>query len=522
MKNLMAKKISLCLIILFTCGVFSSPANNVSKIEVLKGEKWWGLFVSNAPVEPFLQPFKVNTGETPLAGFYRPVLLSNNGRFIWSSEPMEIEFTGTEIIVTSAHEKVGVQKGGKNLREAYLVSCHKYFPPSGKVPDVNMFTMPQYDTSLELGFLQDQESVVAYAERILGEGLPAGIIVIPDGWASKVEPYAFNTELYPDPAGMFAKLHSLGFKAMLTVTPYVPAYGREYAGGLKDGYFLTGEGGAPYIMETAAGFCTAYDMSDAEQAGIMSAAVKKIKADYKVDGFRFDCRNVVPYFAGNKEKEEAYMKAWAGLSDGLSLTELLPSAGISQEPHIGGIEVAEKAAGNFFVSAINDMISAGLTGYPYSTVMAAAGDAQSLFADPALMAKFLQLEAAMPVMRISFAPWRVKDTKYYNSIVEAVKFRSELGEYVAELVAESAKTAEPLMRHMEYQFPKSGFNDCNDQFMLGSKYLFAPNTGEAQKRMVRIPKGVWTDRDGNRIKGPVVKEVDCSDGRLVYFKLTGK
>lgn len=522
----MSKKtafISIVSAMLFTLTAALASAANVTKVEVLKGEKWWGLFVSNAPVEPFLKPFKVNTADSPVIGFYRPVLLSSNGRFIWSSEPMDIEFNGTEIVINSEHEKVEVQKAGKDLRTAYMASCHKYFPPSGNVPDVSIFTMPQYDTSLELGFVQDQQGVLAYAERILAEGLPAGIIVIPDGWRSQLRPYTFDSELYPDPAGMFDKLHSLGFKVMLTVTPYLPAYGREYAEGLSKDFFLRDSNKEPFIIKSNGGFATAYDISEPEQASVISNAVKDIKNNYKVDGFRFDCRNVMPYFADNdKAKEADYMKVWAELSEGVSLTEFLPAVEMAEGPHISGIEIAEQEAGNLFVSAINDMISAGLTGFPYSTVMSVTENSSLLLTSPEIMAKFLQLEAAMPVMRISFAPWRLKDTKYYSAIVEAVNFRKDLGEYVSDLVAESARMGEPLIRHMEYQFPKSGFSDCDDQFMLGSKYLFAPNTGDAAKRTVRIPKGVWTDRDGNRIKGPVVKEVDCSDGRVIYFKLTGK
>lgn len=501
-------------------GAFASSSANVTKIEVLKGEKWWGLFVSNAPVEPFLKPFKINTADSPVIGFFRPVLLSSNGRFIWSGEPMEVEFDGSQIIITSEHEKVNVQKGGKNLRDAYLVSCHKYFPPNGKVPDLSMFSMPQYDTSLELGFSQNQHDIISYAERILAEGLPAGVIIIPHGWSSPVNPYVFNPELYHDAGEMFGRLHSMGFKVMLTVSPYVPAYGKEYVEGLSKGYFLRDGNGEPYVVKTVNGFCTGYDLSEPEQAVIIAEGVRELRSNYPVDGFRFDCRNIMPALADDTRKKEDFMTAWSGLAGEMSLVEFMPAIETSSNSYISGIQTDYDAAHNIYVSIINDMISAGLTGYPYSSVLSVTENPSYLFADNERMAKFLQLEAAMPVMRICFAPWRIKDTPYYNGVVEAIKLRSELGPYIIELA--SAKTSEPLVRHMEYQFPKMGFYDCDDQFMLGAKYLFAPNTGNSSKRIVRIPKGTWTDRDGVRIKGPVVKEVDNSDGRVIYFRLTGK
>ena len=51
---------------------------------------------------------------------------------------------------------------------------------------------------------------------------------------------------------------------------------------------------------------------------------------------------------------------------------------------------------------------------------------------------------------------------------------SARGQAARDALLNSAKTGEPIIRHMEYAFPHQGFVDCKDQFMLGDRYLVAP------------------------------------------------
>lgn len=97
---------------------------------------------------------------------------------------------------------------------------------------------------------------------------------------------------------------------------------------------------------------------------------------------------------------------------------------------------------------------------------------------------------------------------------KAVGLRMEMNGYMEELLQEAGTTGEPLMRHMEYQFPGQGFWDCTDQYMLGSRYLVAPVLDDTGRRTVRLPRGTWISADGTRYKGPRVINVDVSDGSI--------
>ena len=80
------------------------------------------------------------------------------------------------------------------------------------------------------------------------------------------------------------------------------------------------------------------------------------------------------------------------------------------------------------------------------------------------------------------------------------------------------ETGAPIVRAMEYEFPKRGFADCKDQFMLGSRYLVAPIVTPSSTREVRLPAGRWRDDMGTLYKGPLVLDVTVSPDRLLYFE----
>lgn len=490
-------------------------------VDLKRGEKWWGLFVSNTPIQPFSEPFKINTADYPKMGFYVPIMVSNLGRYIWSDNPFVVEFDGENITLTSNHEKMVAEKGGKTLRDAYIVCCHKNFPPKNTPPNAALFTNPIYETSIELGHAQGQQEILDYAQQIVNLDLPVGTIVIPDGWRSISGNFKFNSELYPEPELMISKLHEMGFKVMLTVTPYLPVYGKEFHQALENGYLIRDEQQKPTVFVAGEHYhLTSYDISDASQFNIIKEGVKGLKS-LNIDFFRFECMKGLMLIEDNKQKDK-FLDNWLTLENEVEVSDFHPGGKTPLAAHLSNIDLESDYSWEKMVEAINEMVAAGLAGFPYSHISGKVESHSQLPSDNTLLAAWLQFTIGMPISKVEFAPWRIKDTTLYNAIAETIKMRVEVGEYFEELITSAGHLGEPLLRHMEYQFPKMGFADCNDQYMLGAKYLIAPNVNNQPKRMVRLPKGTWIDKNGNQLKGPVVTEVDCSDGRIPSFMLKGK
>lgn len=538
-------KLLFSLVSLF-CIAAATAQPHTTKIESQRGESWWGIYVSDSPLQPFAQPFKVTADDrTMSANPLRPILLSSKGRVIHSAQPMTVEFDGKVFTVTSNHEKVAAEKAGKTLRDAYLVCCHKYSPPAERTPDLSFFTVPLYETKIELGHAQGEQEILDYAARILETGFPAGTIIIPDGWRPMSGGFHFNRELYPDPAGMIDKLHAMGFKVMLTVTPFIPAVGKNYVQAYRNGYMLdqsdtvAGEGILAPVeyVDFDGSHLAAVDMGNPEIMSVYVEGLRAMRSELKIDGYRFDCGELAAKLKG-MPKEQAFFANWMKLGEGVPMCDYVRAPKKPFAPYVNEIasRAADPADPEGIRRLINNMLSAGLLGFPYfySSVnldlgllwnpygLKPADGRVSFYDNNPAMAAFFCLQAGLPVVSVDIAPWRITDRKLLEGAKAAMAFRAGLADYMAELVSASARSGEPIVRHMEYQFPNSGFVDCDDQFMLGPHYMFAPPFPGSAKRMVRIPKGTWSDGNGRVFRGPVVTEIDCSDGRATYFQLSLK
>ncbi len=520
----MLKKIyTILLFLFFSYGL--SAAANISTIEVARGEKWWGVFIGSGEMMPFSKPFaKVDVSAWHKGGIKVPFLISSTGRYIFSKEPFSIEFTGDSFIIESDFEKVSVEKGGRTLREAYLVCCHKNFPPDGKIPSPELFVSPIYDMQSELGWGADADAVLGYAEKILASGYPAGTVVIPPGWQSSIGSYMPSQTLYRDFLELVRQLHEKGFKVMLTVTPFVSGDGHIFRTHINDNYFVKGNNDRFIMVEWEGGISACYDITNSDVYNMIRSRLNSLHDDYKVDGFLFDCRDAMPDIRESKiSSVKDFMNNWSRLSEGFDFCQYTMSGGNGFAPYIHNLRIRGKLDADFLKHSSAAVVTAGMLGYPFSTVSADILSQSELSEiNPVLLVRYVQLAAALPIMNIPFAPWRIDDGKVQNNFREAVNIRQRMGSYIGELVQELSRTAEPIVRHMEYVFPRNGFSDCDDQFMVGNKYLVAPLFDDNNTRTVRFPRGIWTDGSGKRYRGPVVVQVSSPDGGILVFESENK
>lgn len=481
-------------ILILICGIsLTGFAQEVHRTEIplLAGERWWGM----TPEGDVWEQMNESRGYE----FKTRMMVSSAGRYLWSDELIAIRSAEGMMTVESGHEKVEVQKSGKTLREAYLTCVHKNIAQGRQMPDTELFTRPVYRPGNNYGITWGQDEIMDYARRIVSEELPVGTIVIPEGWCSANVAFAFQPELFPDPKGMIEQLHGMGFKVMLTVTPRIPTIGRVKTDAGRDGYFYTW---------SVDGYTT-LDIRNERFFTSFREGFKKLMGEYAFDGYRLEYRlpqtrtlflNFGDPFRLNWEKlagdvtrmceiTGTYMRDFPSY-----VTDIDPQWFVRPE-HIFQI-----------------LFSASLSGDMYKTAGYVPSNSEEIKAPHTIASLFF------PVASVNYAPWEFKERKLYEQVKSALLFRASLAGYMENLVKESAKTGEPIARHMEYQFPRQGFSDCDDQFMLGPKYLIAFCTDGAAKRMVRLPKGRWTDRNGKTFKGPLVTEAECAAG-LIYFEL---
>ena len=79
-----------------------------------------------------------------------------------------------------------------------------------------------------------------------------------------------------------------------------------------------------------------------------------------------------------------------------------------------------------------------------------------------------------------------------------IKAKSKDIHEIIEIINESAKSGEPVLRNLEYSYPHNGYAEIKDEFLCGDNILVCPvvTKGTLQKEIV-FPEGRWVDVDGN-------------------------
>ena len=85
------------------------------------------------------------------------VLLSNEGRYIYSSDNFEFEFKDRLLTVTDDNDKIINVQSVSTLKSAYMYVAKNFYSFNGKTPDEMMFKKAQYNTWIELIYNQNQK-----------------------------------------------------------------------------------------------------------------------------------------------------------------------------------------------------------------------------------------------------------------------------------------------------------------------------------------------------------------------------
>lgn len=528
----MIKKVLFSLLCM--CAVFVCHAQTqfTTDVPVLDGEKWWGGMVGQGSQ----MPFAASTGLYDLAARnYNnqnvPLLLSSKGRYVWSDRPFAFQMKEGRLCITSQYEEVNVTEAGHCLKDAYLAASKTHFPPSGKLPDPLFFSMPQYNTWIELLYNQNQADILLYADNIRKHEFPVGVFMVDDNWQKYYGNFEFKPERFPDPKGMIEQLHSQGFRIMLWICPFVSPDSPEFRELQSKGYLIKRKGtNTPAIIPWWNGYSACYDMSNPEAVEYFKRQLRKMQQEYGIDGFKFDAGDIEHYndpslsFHDVEATSVDMCEYWAKVGLDFPFNEYRAGWKMGNQPLVQrlGDKYYSWEATNLLIP---DMIAAGLMGYAYACPDMIGGGQAACFMgkdqshmDQELIVRSCQVHALMPMMQFSVAPWRILDAGHLAICRKFARLHESMGSYILSQARASSLTGEPIVRHMEYAYPHQGFIDCKDQFMLGDSILVAPVMSREHIRKVKLPKGRWMDDLGKKHKGGKTITVDVPLDRLPWFR----
>src|SRR5215210_4782542 len=520
-------------------GLIAQPTYQFTKsVSVEAGESWFGGAVNKGVEMPFQNGFSLNLYGNNEGNQASPLLLSTNGRYMWSNKPFAFSIKGDSLIVNSLDE-IKIEKAGNTLAEAFRAASKSYFPSAGKMPDTALFASPQYNTWIELLYNQNQEDILKYAHSIINNGFSPGVLMIDDNWAPYYGKFEFRKDRFSDPKKMIAELHELGFKVMVWVCPFISPDTEVFRllqkekklllSNEKDSSASWGNAKGAAIIRWWNGYSAEVDFTNPLAIKWYQNQLSYMQSEYGVDGFKLDAGDMEYYPADAisyaKADPNEQSEAWGAIGLAFPLNEYRAMW------KRGGQPLAERLRDKAhswedLQTLIPNIVAAGLLGYQFTCPDMIGGGEFSSFIDNAkldqdLYVRSAQIHALMPMMQFSASPWRVLDTIHFNAVKKAVVLRKRFTPYILQLAKQSAQTGEPIVRHMEYEFPKQGFSKCKDQFMLGDKIMVAPVVDKSFKRNVVFPKGRWKNESGKIFKGPATKTFEAGINQLLWFENVG-
>jgi len=450
-----------------------------------RAEWWWGGPCQRGTSQPYGVTasadkadgiaWKVDFGEL-LCNQSNPVLVSSEGRYVWSSAPCiivghsdgRLSVTSSEGSQPPAPGDVAVGEGHGNLRGAFRAAAKAHFPASGYTPDPVLIKAPQYNLWIECHYWPTQAAVLLYAKQVLEHGMPAGVIMIDTNWALHYGSFEFNKTRFPDPRAMAEELHELGFKLMVWITPFISPDSTTFRYAEAKGYLLKNPMGMASVTRWWDGYSALLDPLNPRAVEWFEEGLEGLRV-LGVDGFKMDGGDPEYYAQVTRES----------VGESLKYTEAFAAMGLKYK--LAEYRACWKQAGTHLCQRLCDKnhawgtgglaalipngVAQGLAGYAFGCPDMIGGGQYADFyqigtlearcdIDQELFVRFAQVSALFPMMQFSLAPWRVLDKGHLAACVDAANLHAKLGDYLWGLAEEAAHSGEPILRCMEYVFPQ--------------------------------------------------------------------
>ena len=493
-------------------------------IPLPEGVSVWGGRIKDGSKMPYAVGFEASLDDNR-SNQVAPLLLTSDGRYVWSDTPFSFRITDKAIVITEGN--VTVEKAGDCLSDAFKAASAAHFPANGELPPAQFYKVPQYNTWIELMYNQNQEGVLNYARGILQNGLPAGIIMIDDTWQEDYGKWYFHPGRFPDPKAMCDELHRMGFKVMLWICPFVSMDQYQICHKIESfgGFLSEADGHTPYPVRWWNGTSAVLDLTNPKSVEWFDSELHRLMEDYGVDGFKFDAADF-EYYPSDAIAHEGSVPGYEQCSRFVQLASKYPYNELRAGWRNAGKPVVQRLhdkSHNWedLGKLIPEMMAEALMGFSFSCPDMVGGGSFETFlrgeTDTELIVRSAQIHALMPMMQFSLAPWRVLSEEEYAAVLDAVALRNRFMPLIESLYQRAAATGEPIVAPLEYCFPGEGLASVNDEFMLGDSLLVAPVTTPGTTRTVILPEGSWRADDGTLYEGGS-HSIEVPLDRLPYFE----
>ncbi|MBM3123051.1 MAG: glycoside hydrolase [Chloroflexi bacterium] len=483
--------------VMLQCGPFHTWDNGPTGLSGILTPAWFSsqgaLVIADSPVE-------VGVNQPP-AGYPRfPWTLAAEGRGAFSERPFPANGRGDGVFTFKGRGLSLKASFSENAVEAHgrLV---EHFGHPRQIPPEDLFAHPTWTTWARHKTAIHQDLVLQFADDIIRHDFPYNVLEIDDRWQVHYGDLGFDPQRFPDPKVMIDELHAKGFKVTAWVIPFLEPQSQAFTEGAARGWLVRTADGRPYSVPWWQGRGGLLDVTHPSALAWFFGRLKQLQLQTGLDGFKFDAGEAcfLPADAITHRGIHAndYTRIYVeSVAEHYRLTEV--RAGWKNQPAPIFFRQWDKATSwgldNGLHSVLTGSLALGLAGYPFILPDMVGGNEYQERADAELMIRWTQVNALLPAMQFSLAPWD-HGTEAAELCRRYANLHVDFAPRILGLAREAARTGAPIVRPVFWLAPDDERAlGCDDEFLLGDDILAAPVVSPGQRaRDIYLPPGRWRD-----------------------------
>ena len=350
----------------------------------------------------------------------------------------------------------------------------------------------------------------SFVDGMLSRGIPLSVFHFDCFWMRGFRwcDFTWDPAMFPDPAGMLARLKAKGLKICVWINSYVGQESSLCEEGMENGYFLKRQDGSVWQWDMWQPGLAIVDFTNPDARAWYAGKLEAL-LDMGVDCFKTDFGERIPLDAvyhdgsdpGKMHNYYTYLynktvydvlARKKGKKDAILFARSATAGGQKFPVHWGGDCWSTYEA---MQESLRGGLSLTCSGFGYWShdiggfERRSTADVYKRWCAFGLLSSHSRLHGSESYR----VPWT-----YDEEAVDVLRFftrlKARLMPYLYRNAVETARTGIPMMRAMALEFPQDRSCDylCS-QYMLGESLLVAPILNDKGMAEYYLPEGIWTN-----------------------------
>ncbi|MGW0481007.1 alpha-xylosidase [Nonomuraea sp. NPDC003214] len=366
----------------------------------------------------------------------------------------------------------------------------------------------------------DEATVTSFVDGMAGRDLPLSVFHFDCFWMRRFRwcDFRWDPEVFPDPAGMLARLKERGLRICLWINPYIGQASELFEEGRAAGHLLRRPDGSVWQDDHWQAGRALVDFTSPAAREWYAGKLRTL-LDQGVDAFKTDFGERVPtdvVYADGADPERMHnyysllynrtvhdvLAERRGAAEAVLFARSATVGGQRLPVHWGGDCESTFEA---MLESLRGGLSLGMAGFGFWSHDIGGFEGRP---DPAVFKRWVAFGLLSSHSRLHGSgsyrvPW-LFDEESVDVLRAFTRLKARLMPYLYEAAVRASREGMPVMRAMQLEFP--GDRGCaylDAQYMLGPDLLVAPVFSASGDISYYVPEGSWTRLlGGGAVQGP--------------------